>query len=98
LSVKNPFKWRHFQGTVISYQLSYRDVEELMADRGLHVDHTTIFRWVQRFAMKLKKKVRRMLRQTNDSYRVDETYLIGGDCGGRLGTYRLLNNKGNWGY
>ena len=83
MNVKDPFKWRHFQGTMIllcvkwylSYQLSYRNVEEMMEDRGLNVDHTTIFRWVQVFAMKMKKRVGRMLRQTNDSYRVDETYI-----------------------
>jgi transposase, IS6 family len=48
-----PFKWRHFKGEVIllcvrwylRYALSYRDVEELMQERGLAVDHTTIFRW-----------------------------------------------------
>ena len=51
-----PFKWRHFEAEIIllcvrwyvRYSLSYRDLEEMMRERGLHVDHTTIYRWVQR--------------------------------------------------
>jgi transposase-like protein len=47
-----PFKWRHFQAEIIllcvrwylRYALSYRDLEEIMLERGLHVDHTTIYR------------------------------------------------------
>jgi len=50
------FKWGHFEKTVIltcvrwylRYSLSYRDLEEIMRDRGVKVDHTTIYRWVQR--------------------------------------------------
>src|SRR3546814_1670444 len=49
------FKWRHFQGDVIlwavrwycRYPISYRDLEEMLAERGISVDHTTIYRWVQ---------------------------------------------------
>ena len=49
----HPFKWRHFQSDIIllcvrwylRYALSYRDLEEMMLERGLHVDHTTIYRW-----------------------------------------------------
>ena len=52
------FKWRHFQADIIllcvrwylRYALSYRDLEEMMLERGLSVDHTTIFRWVQRYS------------------------------------------------
>ena len=48
------FKWRHFQGDVIlwavrwycRYPISYRDLEEMLAERGISVDHTTIYRWV----------------------------------------------------
>jgi transposase, IS6 family len=48
----HPFKWRHFESEIIllcvrwypRYALSYRDLEEMMAERGLPVDHTTIFR------------------------------------------------------
>jgi transposase, IS6 family len=83
--MSNPslFKWRHFAAEVIlcsvrwylRYTLSYRDVEELMQERGLAVDHTTIFRWVQRYAPELDKRCRPLLNATNDSYRVDETYI-----------------------
>ena len=79
----SPFKWRHFEGEVILLcvrwylrdALSYRDVKELMQERGLAVDHTTIFRWVQRYAPELDKRCRPWLKATNDSYRVDETYI-----------------------
>ena len=54
----NAFKWRHYEGEIIlqsvrwylRYALSYRDLEEMLAERGLSVDHTTIFRWVQAYA------------------------------------------------
>jgi transposase, IS6 family len=77
----NPFKWRHFQGEIIltctrwylRYALSYRDVEEMMSERGLSVDHTTIFRWVQEYAPEIDKRSHPHLKQTNDSWRVDET-------------------------
>jgi transposase, IS6 family len=55
--------------------LSYRDVEELLRERGVSVDHTTVYRWVQRYAPELDKRCRPSLRATNDSYRVDETYI-----------------------
>ena len=77
------FKWRHFQADIIlcavrwylRYALSYRDVEELLEERGVRVDHTTVFRWVQRYAPELDKRCRPQLKVTNDSYRVDETYI-----------------------
>jgi hypothetical protein len=77
------FKWRHFEADIIlcavrwylRYALSYRDVEELMRERGVWVDHTTVFRWVQRYAPELDKRCRPQLKVTNDSYRVDETYI-----------------------
>jgi transposase, IS6 family len=78
-----PFKWRHFQPDMIllcvrwylRYALSYRDLEEMMAERGLSVDHTTIYRWVQQYAPELDKRCRPHLKATNDSWRVDETYI-----------------------
>jgi transposase, IS6 family len=78
---QNPFKWRHFQSDIIllcmrwylRYSLSYRDLEEMMLERGLHVDHTTIYRWVQHYAPELEKRCRSHLKATNDSWRVDET-------------------------
>jgi len=54
------------------YSLSYRDVEELTHERGLRVDHSTVFRWVQAYASQLDKRCRRYLRPTNHAWRVDE--------------------------
>jgi IS6 family transposase len=79
----SPFKWRHVEGDMIllsvrwylRYALSDRDVEELLRERGVWVDHTTVFRWVQRYAPELDKRCRPYLWATNDSYRVDETYI-----------------------
>jgi transposase, IS6 family len=47
----------------------------MMRERGLSLDHTTIYRWVQAYAPELEKRIRPHLRPTNDSYRVDETYV-----------------------
>jgi transposase, IS6 family len=47
----------------------------MMRERGLSIDHTTIYRWVQAYAPELEKRIRLHLRLTNDSYRVDETYV-----------------------
>jgi transposase-like protein len=77
------FKWRHFTGEIIvcgvrwylRYALSYRDVEELLRERGVAVDHTTVFRWGQCYAPALDKRCRPHLTETHDSYRVDETYI-----------------------
>jgi IS6 family transposase len=59
----------------LRYALSYRDLEEMMRERGLSLDHTTIYRWVQAYAPELEKRIRPHLRLTNDSHRVDETYV-----------------------
>jgi transposase-like protein len=59
----------------LRYALSYRDIEEMMRERGLSLDHTTIYRWVQAYAPELEKRIRPHLRPTSDSYRVDETYV-----------------------
>src|SRR5260370_31788941 len=83
METSSSFKWRHFEADIIllcvrrylRYPLSYRDLEEMMLERGLHVDHTTIYRWVQHYAPELEKRCRPHLRMTNDSWRVDETYV-----------------------
>jgi transposase, IS6 family len=59
----------------LRYALSYRDLEEMMNERGLSLDHTTIYRWVQAYAPELEKRIRPHLKPTSDSYRVDETYV-----------------------
>jgi transposase-like protein len=55
--------------------LSLRDVEELLDERGLAADHTTVWRWVQRYGPELDQRLRRHLKPTNKSWRVDETYV-----------------------
>lgn len=83
MNSKEPFKWKHFQGEIIllcvrwylKYALSYRNLEEIMIERGLSVDHTTIYRWVMIYAPQIEEKARKHLRSTNDSWRVDETYI-----------------------
>src|ERR1700726_3413449 len=82
-SVCGLFKWRQFEPEVILlaggwyvwFSLSYRDVEELLAERLLLVDHVTVWRWVQRYATEIQRRLRPRLRPTNDSWRVDETYI-----------------------
>ena len=77
------FKWRHFTPAIIlcavrwylRYSLSYRDVQELLVERGLEVDHTTVWRWVQRYAPELEERTRPHLKATGKSWRVDETYV-----------------------
>ena len=77
------FKWRQFEpemillavGWYLRFSLSYRDVEELLAERGLHADHVTVWRWVQRYGPEIQRRLRPRLRPTNDSWRVDETYI-----------------------
>ena len=87
----NSFKWKHYAGEIIllnvrwylKYPLSYRNLKEMMAERGMEVDHTTIMRWVHQYSPEIEKKVRRYLKPTNDSWKMDETY---------------INVKGEWKY
>src|SRR3989440_11446957 len=97
----SPFKWRHYPPEVIllcvrwycRYQLSYRDVEEMMRERGLDVDHSTVFRWVQRYAAEITKRIRQHLKMSGTSYRVDETYIrVGKSC---KYLYRAVDKEGN---
>ena len=60
---------------VLALSLSYRDVEELLAERGLRADHVTVWRWVQRYGPEMEQRLRRRLKPINDSWRVDETYI-----------------------
>ena len=60
---------------LLAFQSAYRDVEELLAERGGAMDHSTIWRWVQRYAPELKQRLLRHLKPTNLSWRVDETYV-----------------------
>ncbi len=79
----NPFKWRHYHHEIIllcvrwylRYPLSYRQLAEMMRERGLRVHHTAIFRWVQCYAPELDRRCRPHLKPVSKSYRVDETYV-----------------------
>ena len=62
-------------GWYLRFSLSYRDVEELVRERGLSVDHVTVWRWVQRYAPEIERRLRPHLKPTNKSWRVDETYI-----------------------
>jgi len=59
----------------LRFALSYRDVEELLADRGIDVDHVTIYRWVQRFTPLLAEAARPCRHAVGDRWQVDETYV-----------------------
>jgi hypothetical protein len=63
----------------LRYGLSYRDVEELLAERGIEVDHVTVYRWVQTFTSKFIDCARPARHVTVDRWFVDETYVKG--CG-----------------
>jgi transposase, IS6 family len=75
------FRWRHFCGEVIlwavrwycRYGVSYRDLEEMLHERGVEVDHTTLYRWVQRYAPERQKRLARYRSRLSFSWRVDET-------------------------
>ena len=102
MTKSNPFKWRHYQAEIIlrcvrwylSYPLSYRQVAEMVNERGLvDVHHTTVYRWVQEDGSELDLRCRPHLRPTNDSWRVDETYIeVKGEW---KYLYRAVDSNGN---
>ncbi len=63
----------------LRFGISYRDLEAMLTDRGVEVDHVTLFRWVQRFAPELERRVRRHLRPCHGPWHGDETSVrVGG--------------------
>ncbi|PFZ78740.1 IS6 family transposase [Bacillus toyonensis] len=91
------FKWKHYQPGLIlltvrwylRYNLSFRNLMEMMEERGLSIAHTTIMRWVYQ----LDEKVRHHFKSTNDSWRVDETYIkVKGQW---MYLYRAVDSEGN---
>jgi transposase-like protein len=82
------FKRRHFDRLVIilcvrwyvRYKLSYRDLMEMMAERGLSMAHTTIMRWVVRFIPVFEQRRRKYSKPVGRSWRVDETYIKVRSC------------------
>ena len=94
------FKVRQFTAEVIlwgvwwylMFPISYRDLELMLLDRGVEVDHATIFRWIQTYAAGLVKRIRLHLRMSNGSWRVDETYV---KVKGRwMYLYRAVDSRG----
>jgi transposase-like protein len=75
------FKWLQTEPEVIlcavrwyrRYSLSLRDIEELLEERGLNVDHTTVWRWVQYYGPVLEQRLRRHLKPTDKLWPVDGT-------------------------
>jgi transposase, IS6 family len=94
------FKWRHFLSEIIllnvrwycRYPLSYRNLEEMIVERRVEVDHSTINRWVLKYAPELDQRIRPHLLPTN-SWRVDETYI---QIKGKWKyLYRAIDSQGN---
>jgi transposase-like protein len=83
ITATNPFKGRQYPGEVIlqavrwylRYPLAYKHVAELLAERGLEVDASCIWRWVQAYSPELNRRCQSHLKRTNKSHRVDETYI-----------------------
>ena len=67
----------------VAYPISYRQLEEMMKERGVEVDHSNLNRWVLKYAPELEKSFRQCKRPVGDSWRMDETY---------------INVKGKWKY
>jgi len=92
---------RHYEPEIIllcvrwylTYPLSYRQVAEMVNERGVEVNHTNFFCWVQRYGPELDKRCRPYLRSTNDSWRVDETYIK--VKGKDRYLYRAVDSQGN---
>jgi transposase-like protein len=83
LSLDELVKGRHFDRDVVvlcvrwylRFKLSYRDLVEMMAERGLSMAHTTIMRWVHCYAPEFERRWNRFARPVGASWRVDETYV-----------------------
>ncbi|KMP77382.1 Uncharacterized protein BCZB5J_02125 [Bacillus cereus] len=98
---ENWFKRKHYQPDIIlltvrcylRYNLSFRDLVEMIEERGLSIAHTTIMRWVYQYGPELDERVRRHLKKTNNSWRVDETYVkVKGQW---IYLYREVDSEGN---
>ena len=76
----------------ITYRLSYRDLADMMAERGIVVSHTTIMRWVLRYVPEYERRWSRYARSPGSSWRMDETAVA--VRGGRHYLYRAVDRRG----
>jgi transposase-like protein len=95
------FKGRHHKQDIIlqcvrwyvAYSLNYRDLEELMHERGCAVDHSTVQRWVVHYALRIEKAFRKNKKRICNRWRLDETYIkIKGEW---KYLYRAVDKQGN---
>lgn len=95
------FKGRHFDKSVIllcvrwylAYNLSFRNLKEMMAERGIEIDHSTVHRWVLHFSPMLLERFNRKKRQVTRNWNLDETYVrVKGEW---LYLYRAIDSSGN---
>ena len=100
-SKPDSFKWKHYQSDILlqcvrwylRYAVTYRDLVEMMSERGVSVAHTTIMRWVHEYGPLLDKRIRRKLKKTGDSWKLDETYVkVKGQW---KYLYRAVDKEGN---
>ena len=95
------FKWRHYEKEIIllnvrwylAYPLSYRNLEEIARERGYHVDHSTINRWVIKYSPELEKIFQQKKRPVGLRWRMDETYIKVNGKWKYL--YRAVDKEGN---
>ena len=108
---KQPFKRHRFPAAIIlcavrmclQYPLSYQDVVDLLAERGLDVDRSTVYRWVQKFGPELCKRTEKHLKRCSLDWHVDETYIQVGrkwrylwraiDANGQMEDFRLTARR-----
>lgn len=97
----NHFKGRHFSGEIILFcvrwylqtPLSYQQVADLVTERGFKVNKTTIWRWIQYYAPKIKKKMTKYLKNSTTVHHYDETYIK--VKGKQRYLYRAIDSAGN---
>jgi transposase-like protein len=100
-SIDELFKGRHFEREIIilcvrwylRFKLSFRDLVEMMAERGIDLAHTTIMRWIQRYVPEFEKRWNRFACKAGGSWRVDETYVKIKGCWTYL--YRAVDSNGH---
>ena len=94
------FRKRQFEPAIIvtcvrwycRFSLSLRDLEELMAERGLAVDHTTIWRWTQRYGPEVHRRLRGQVKLKSSTWHMDETFVR--IAGRWLYLFRAVDSQG----